>query len=61
MTILIKNKARPSANKAQIKAIQMLAPIGKSVAKDGVIIFSNLGLCPWLAGQGLSKPHQELA
>ena len=39
MTILIKNKATPSANKAQIKASQMLAPIETLVAKMGVIIF----------------------
>jgi hypothetical protein len=60
MTILIKNKATPSANKAQIKAIQMLAPIEKLVAKDVIIVLS-LGFRRRLTGQGLSETVQELS
>ena len=60
MTILIKKKATPSANKAQIKAIQILEPIEKLVANDVIIVLS-LGFRRRLTGQGLSKTVQELS
>jgi hypothetical protein len=60
MIILIKKKATPSANRAQIKAIQMLEPIEKLVAND-VLIVLNLGFRRRLTGQGLSESVQELS
>ena len=60
MTILIKKKATPSANKAQIKAIQMLAP-EELVAKKSVLIVPSLGFRRRLPGQGLPKTVQELS